>query len=125
MSDANKAMVRRLFEEVWNNGNMAVVDEICSDRYVAHSNQGDMGRAEMKTWAAGLRTAFPDMRVVIHALVAERDDGWRATRSPARTKGRWARCRRRAERCALRASASSCSRIVRSSATGRSWTRWG
>ena len=33
MSNQGKELVRRLYEEVWNSGNLDVVDEICASDY--------------------------------------------------------------------------------------------
>lgn len=51
--DANKTIVRRLFEEVWNQGNLAVIDEISDAVHAAHE------RPSVTIW----RTAFPDLQV--------------------------------------------------------------
>ena len=39
MSAENKAVVRRLFQEVWNRGNLEVADEILAPDYVNHTPQ--------------------------------------------------------------------------------------
>ena len=60
---ANKALVRRFFEEVFNRGNLAAVDELWIP-----------GRLEGGKRAVGhLRTAFPDYHRTIEAQVAEGD----------------------------------------------------
>ncbi len=35
-TEENKALLRRLYEEVWNQGNMATVDELLAADYVLH-----------------------------------------------------------------------------------------
>jgi hypothetical protein len=45
MSEHNKAIVRRLFTELWNNGNLSVADEVFAPNY-AHDDPStpDFGR---------------------------------------------------------------------------------
>jgi predicted ester cyclase len=60
---ANKALVRRFMEEVFNRGNLAVVDELWKpDRIEAG-----------KRATEHLRTAFPDYHRTVEAQVAEGD----------------------------------------------------
>ena len=74
MSDANKNVVRRLFEEVWNKGNLPVADELFAQNYNHHdSSTPDFGRGpeSEKKRAALYRNAFPDIRVTVEDLIAE------------------------------------------------------
>jgi hypothetical protein len=44
MSDSNKSNIRRLFEEVWNKGNVAVVDELVASTYAHYDpSSPDLG----------------------------------------------------------------------------------
>ncbi len=61
MSEENKAMVRRVVDEVINEGNMGVLDELCAPGLAE----------EMKRRIASFRSAFPDWREEIVELVAE------------------------------------------------------
>lgn len=36
MSDENKAIVRRLIEDLWTKGNLSVADELFSENYTHH-----------------------------------------------------------------------------------------
>jgi len=36
MSEANKAIARRLMEEVWTQGNLSLVDQLISANYMHH-----------------------------------------------------------------------------------------
>jgi predicted SnoaL-like aldol condensation-catalyzing enzyme len=36
--DANKQILRRFFEELFNTGNLSIADEIVADNYVNHNN---------------------------------------------------------------------------------------
>ena len=60
---ANKALVRRFFEEVFNRGNLAAVDEL----WIPGRLEGGKRAVEH------LRTAFPDYHRTIEAQVAEGD----------------------------------------------------
>jgi steroid delta-isomerase-like uncharacterized protein len=74
-TEENKAMVRRIFEEVFNKGNLSVVDEIMANDYVFHMGQGmDVkGPDGFKQFATMFRTAFPDLHITIDDMVAEGD----------------------------------------------------
>jgi steroid delta-isomerase-like uncharacterized protein len=74
MSEKNKTVVRRLFEEVWNKGNLPVTDELFAPNYVHHdSSTPDVGRGpeSEKKRATLYRTAFPDLRLTIEDIIAE------------------------------------------------------
>ena len=74
MSDVNKNVVRRLFEEVWNKGSMPVADELIASTYVHHdSSTPDAGRGpdSEKKRVTLFRTAFPDLRLTIEDIIAE------------------------------------------------------
>ncbi|MFC1633346.1 alpha/beta fold hydrolase [Planctomycetota bacterium] len=81
-TETNKAVVFRL-GEVWNQGNLAVADEIFATDFVNHDpSRPDVTDLESyKGAVVEYRTAFPDFRVVIH-MVAEGDKvaaRWTAT----------------------------------------------
>jgi steroid delta-isomerase-like uncharacterized protein len=74
MSEQNKAIVRRLFEELWNKGNLSLADQLFSPNYTHHdSSTPDFGRGpESERKRATLyRTAFPDLHLTIEDLIAE------------------------------------------------------
>ncbi len=76
MSEQNKAVVRRLFEELWNKGNLSLADQLFTPNYTHHdSSSPDFGHGpESETKRATLyRTAFPDLRLTIEDLIAEGD----------------------------------------------------
>jgi predicted ester cyclase len=66
----NKAVCRRHYEEVLTNKQLGVVDEIHADQ-IAHGDSQSMPREQFKMIAMASTIAFPDLRVTIHAQVAE------------------------------------------------------
>jgi steroid delta-isomerase-like uncharacterized protein len=74
MSEANKNIVRRLFEEVWNKGNLSVADELFAPTCTHHDpSTPDFGRGpeSEKKRVTLYRTAFPDQRMTIEDIIAE------------------------------------------------------
>ncbi|HKM66073.1 MAG TPA: ester cyclase [Candidatus Acidoferrum sp.] len=74
MSDQNKTAVRRLFDELWNKGQMQVADEIIAPTYQHHdASTPDLGKGpEGEKKRVNLyRTAFQDFRLNIEDLYAE------------------------------------------------------
>jgi steroid delta-isomerase-like uncharacterized protein len=74
MSEANKAVVRRVFEEVWNKGNLQVVEELYGPSYTHHdASTPDQGRGPEgeKKRATLYRNAFQDLRLTVEELFAD------------------------------------------------------
>jgi steroid delta-isomerase-like uncharacterized protein len=74
MSEENKTIVRRLFEELWNKGNLSVADELFTPNYNHHDpSTPEVGRGpeSEKKRATLYRTAFPDLRLTIEDIIAE------------------------------------------------------
>jgi steroid delta-isomerase-like uncharacterized protein len=74
MSEQNKTVVRRLFEELWNKGNLQVADEIIAPTYQHHDpSTPDLGKGpEGEKKRVNLyRGAFHDLRLNIEDLFAE------------------------------------------------------
>ena len=74
-TEANKALAVRIGEEVWNQGNLAVADEIFATDFVYYDpSRSDVTDLESyKGWVVENRTAFPDFHVETHYMVAEGD----------------------------------------------------
>src|SRR5437588_6374840 len=75
MSDAKK-MSRRIFEEVWNNKNIAAIDELLAAEYVHHDPQSPKfsdGVEGYKKLVAHYLNAFPDTHFAIEQEVQEGD----------------------------------------------------
>lgn len=69
MDHDNGAIVQRFLEEVFNDGNLAVIDELNGERFTNFGRPGqgaELWRGIARMW----RTAFPDVQVtIIEALV--------------------------------------------------------
>jgi predicted SnoaL-like aldol condensation-catalyzing enzyme len=92
--EANKDLVRRFYEELWNRGNLAAAEELVAQDYVRHDlrpGAAPPGPAGQQAIAQRFRTAFPDIRLEVEAVVAEGDlvvarwTIWGHTRVPGRT----------------------------------------
>ncbi len=77
MTETNKALFRRWFREVWNEGREATIDELFAESGVAYG-LGDTeaevrGPAQLKPFVRNLRSSFPDLQISIHDIMAEED----------------------------------------------------
>lgn len=74
--EQNKAIVRRVIEESWNHGKIAVHDEISAPTYIHHdpSFPNIRTRDDYKAWVLQLRSAIPDLHLTIDDLIAEGDE---------------------------------------------------
>ena len=81
MSDTNKNLVRRHFEEIWNQRKMAACDELMADDFSEHAAApfaaiapGKVhGPTAMRGTAEWLLGQFPDLSVRIESIVADED----------------------------------------------------
>ena len=76
MSEENKVVVRRYFEEILDGGNLGLVDEIFDPQYVLHdpgSPQEVRGLEGTKRYVGMFRSAFPDIAHTIEDQIAEGD----------------------------------------------------
>lgn len=73
--EANKALMRRWYEEFWCKGNEAAVDELVAPNFVDHQRPEGWpaGREGLKALVREWRTGFPDMRETVEDLLAEGD----------------------------------------------------
>jgi len=78
MSEANKQLIRRWFEEVWNNGRVEAIEEMFDENGIAHGLSDDpenpiRGPQEFRPFYTVFREAFPNMMIVVEDVVAEGD----------------------------------------------------
>jgi len=74
MSEDNKAIVRRFWEEAFSTGNLDVVDEIVSPEFVRTTTRGSRRSGieqGVKQNITRDRIAFPDFRLTIEEMIAE------------------------------------------------------
>jgi steroid delta-isomerase-like uncharacterized protein len=72
-TEANKAIVRRYVEAVWNARNLAVIDEVIAPGFIQHSAGVPPGRDGVTHFFRMIDTAFPDARMTIEDIFAEGD----------------------------------------------------
>jgi len=74
MSEENIAVTRRTFDEVWNEGDLDVIDEVTAEDFVDHDPVlGDGDRDTIKSAVENYRAAFPDLEMTIHDIFAAGD----------------------------------------------------
>jgi steroid delta-isomerase-like uncharacterized protein len=77
MSEQNKALARRWFEEVWNQGKESTIDELFHPQGKAYGFPDPdsvlIGPAGFKTTHRVFQNAFGNIHIVIDDLVAEGD----------------------------------------------------
>lgn len=75
MHDHQIAVVRRFFDEIWNQRREATIDELLTDESVCHTDSGPIvGRDGFRQMQyIPLTTAYPDVHVDIDAAISELD----------------------------------------------------
>ena len=78
MSEENKALMRRWFEEVWNKGRAEAIPDMFADEGIAHGLSDDpasplRGSAGFLPFHTQFREAFPNIEVVVEDQLAEGD----------------------------------------------------
>ena len=74
-TEENKALAQRWLDEVWNKGDLSLIDELIAPDYVLHdpTRPGVRGRLGIKESIIMFRGAFPDLSFTIEDQVAETD----------------------------------------------------
>jgi steroid delta-isomerase-like uncharacterized protein len=76
MSAENKALVQRLYEEVWNNRRLEVANELISPSHALHDNHlldSGVGPETYKRMVTRYIAAFPDLRFTVEDMICEND----------------------------------------------------
>ena len=78
MSEENKAVLRRWFDEVWNNARADVIEELFDENGIAHGLSDDpsnpiRGPRDYRPFYEAFRQGFPNLKVTIEDMVAEGD----------------------------------------------------
>src|SRR5512140_741211 len=82
VKEANKAVARRIFDEILTRGNFQLASELYAPDFVNHGRTTDVGLERDQEAARGWLQAFPDLRIAPEIVLAERDLVvvlWRAT----------------------------------------------
>jgi steroid delta-isomerase-like uncharacterized protein len=76
MAVSAKAVVERLTEEVWNRGDLEVIDELVAETFVDHwALPGERdGREGLRELVRHVREAFPDFHITRFEVIGE--DNW-------------------------------------------------
>lgn len=84
-TEENKAIVRRINDEVWSEGHLDVIDELIADDFVATvvgAPEQIRGPQGFREFVVMYRKAFPDLRLTVDEQFAEGDTvvtRWTAT----------------------------------------------
>jgi steroid delta-isomerase-like uncharacterized protein len=73
-TEENKAIVRRINDEVWSEGHLDVIDELIADNFVATvvgAPEQIRGPQGFREFVVTYRKAFPDLRITIDEQLAE------------------------------------------------------
>ena len=71
----NKIACKRLYEEVWNQGNLSIIPEVISPNHVAYTNEGvSTGFAQLEQMVNIFRAAMPDIHWNIDEMIGENDN---------------------------------------------------
>lgn len=71
--EERKQLVRRLFEEGYNRGDLTTIEQVIAPQFLLHDPvmPGIKGIAGMKQHVSTYRTAFPDLRFTLEAQFVE------------------------------------------------------
>ena len=75
-AEENKALARRVLEEMFNKGNLDLADELIAPDYVDHDPampEDINGPEGFKEYVSAYRTAFPNLHIQIEDQIAEGD----------------------------------------------------
>jgi len=87
---SNEAMYRRLIEEGFNQGNLAVADELVAPNAQEHQRGSEDGPEGVKKTITYLRSVFPDFKITIDEVVVSGDKVWARQRGGGTNLGRFA-----------------------------------
>lgn len=72
-TETNKAIVRRYYEMVLNEGRADLVEEFLAEDVQLHGTNLPPGQEAISQWVIQMAAAFPDRKVIIDELIAEGD----------------------------------------------------
>jgi steroid delta-isomerase-like uncharacterized protein len=73
--EENKQLIRRFYDDIVNAGRLEAVDELVAEGFVEHENFPGLegGREGLRQFVVMLHTAFPDIRIDVHDILADGD----------------------------------------------------
>ena len=78
-AEENVQIMRRWFQEVWNEGRMETIHELFSPEGIAHGQESPEaelhGPAQFEAFVKKTRGAFPDMKLAVEDVFATADKG--------------------------------------------------
>ncbi len=75
-TEDNKALARRMYNEVINGGNLDLIDELVAEDFIEHEEQPGLpttGPAAPRAFFEMFKAGFPDMQMTVDELIAEGD----------------------------------------------------
>jgi steroid delta-isomerase-like uncharacterized protein len=75
LAEKNVTLVQQFFEEVWNKGNLSLVDELLAQDYEDHNQPPGAARGHKgyKATVSMFRSGFPDIQFTLDQVLAEGD----------------------------------------------------
>ena len=72
-TEENKAIVRHYLDEVWNKGNVSIIDEVMAPTYARYMNasRAYLDRERQKQRISGIRKAFSELALTLEDITAE------------------------------------------------------
>lgn len=84
-SEANRGLIHRFWDEIWNQGHLEIIDQIVSADFLLSLPGRDLhGPAGLREWAETIRGGLPDVRFTILQTLVDGDEvvtRWTATGS--------------------------------------------
>ena len=120
LQEKNKAVARRVFDEIFNQGKYPAASEIYAPDFVNHGFSRDIGLQEDQAAARGWREAIPDIKVTVKMMMADGDLITVLWTADGTNTGQGNGCQRPAKKCEREESqsgASTMERFVRSGAS--------
>ena len=74
-AEENKDLVRHYYDELWNKGNVAIIDALTTSDYAYHlaGSPAPLDHTGLRQYESTLRAAFPDWHATVEDMLAEGD----------------------------------------------------
>jgi hypothetical protein len=125
VSDANKTAMRQFFERVYNQGDIAFLDELTTPEFVSHDRGNPTNDREgVKQIVGAIKAAFPDVEFTADDVMATVIGSLLGSRCAAPRPGSSWVCRRQTSRSSSLGSTSFASKAVGPWSIGTSGAAW-